>query len=132
MSSDPIHKNSNLEVRIGMVQINANFSGQEYLPLSGGMLWSFLRKHSKFAEELKLEALFHKRENPEDLANKLSRCKIVGFSLYVWNEQISFSVMKHLKNISPSTIIICGGPQVPDFAKSYLEEHPYIDFVVHG
>jgi radical SAM superfamily enzyme YgiQ (UPF0313 family) len=126
-----LHKNL-IEIKIGLVQINANFSGQEYLPLSVGMLWSYLKEYSKFRNQLKLEVLAHKREDPMHLARKLSNCNIVGFSLYVWNEQISLMTMKYLRQINPEVLIVCGGPQVPDDGAAYLEKYTFIDFLVHG
>lgn len=57
------------------------------------------------------------------------------FSSYVWNEAINLKVAKHVKKISPNSLIIFGGPHVPKFegdTEEFLQDNPFIDVAVLG
>jgi len=59
--------------------------------------------------------------------------KVIGISVYIWNEIFSHSVAKELKRQLPDSIIVFGGPQCdikynPDFFKKY----PHVDLVIPG
>ena len=120
------------KTKLGLMQVNSSFAGQEYLPLSVGCLWSAYRHYGHFTDQIVLAPIVYKREDPEVIASRLQDCGIVGASLYVWNEQISLEVLRRIKTHSPETTIICGGPQVPDEASQWLETNHFVDVVVHG
>lgn len=42
------------------------------------------------------------------------------------------AIAQALKRQQPDTIIIFGGPQVPDNAEQFLRENPFVDLVCHG
>lgn len=56
---------------------------------------------------------------------------IVGFGIYIWNINETFSVIRLLKQVKPDIIIIIGGPEV-----SYETEHQpiveQVDYVICG
>ena len=57
------------------------------------------------------------------------------FSSYVWNEKINLKVAKHIKQISPNSLIVFGGPHVPKFdgdSERFLQDNPFIDIAVLG
>ena len=67
----------------------------------------------------------------------LSRIKnpdIVGFSHFVWNEQINNDLAKKVKNKYPNCLIIYGGQSTPkqDRCKDFFKIHPYVDVLIHG
>jgi tRNA A37 methylthiotransferase MiaB len=64
--------------------------------------------------------------------NHLLNADVIGFSAYVWNIRLSLAVAQRVKQLQPETLIVFGGPQVPDHAESFLREHPFIDVVCHG
>ncbi|MCK4704433.1 MAG: DUF4080 domain-containing protein [Gammaproteobacteria bacterium] len=77
------------------------------------------------------EFTIHQR--PTDIAEKLLQTNptIISFGVYIWNvEEISETVAL-IKQISPDTIIILGGPEV-----SHYPDHPdvveLVDYVVQG
>ncbi len=117
---------------VGLVQVNNGFSGQYYLPYSVGVLESFARANLKDPEAFEFLIPIYCRENVERAAKKLRGADLVGFSLYVWNEQISLAIARALKSMSPYTVIVFGGPQVPDHAEAFLHEHEFVDIAVHG
>ena len=49
---------------------------------------------------------------------------VVGFSVYVWNIELSLAIARALKARRPATLIVFGGPQVPDRAEAFLRHNP--------
>jgi radical SAM superfamily enzyme YgiQ (UPF0313 family) len=72
-------------------------------------------------------------ERPIDIAEKLlmHRPQIIGFGVYIWNVAEVTKTVELLKQVSPETIIVLGGPEV-----SYLPDKPAVvdiaDYVVMG
>ncbi len=117
---------------VGLVQINSEFSGQVYFPLVAGYLESFFKTHSRFSEFVQFVSPIFKRDSVESISYKLRDCELVGFSVYVWNEQLSLAIAAEIKKNNPNVKIVFGGPQVPDNAESYLLQHDFIDLCVHN
>ncbi len=73
------------------------------------------------------------QQRPIDIAEKLLKHqpKIIGFGVYIWNVSEVSKTVELLKQISPETIIILGGPEV-----SFLPDKPAVvdcaDYVVMG
>jgi len=73
------------------------------------------------------------RQRPVDMAEQLLRENpiIIGFSVYIWNVAEVSETVSLLKQISPDTLIILGGPEV-----SHYPDHPDVveiaDYVVQG
>ena len=122
----------NPKITVGLSQINNSFSGANYLPYSVGLLQAYVEKHLPCKERFKFLQPVFKRTSVEDVVNQLLSAEVVGFSLYVWNEQISLEIIRQLKKQNSKVYIICGGPQVPDQAESFLRKNPEIDIAVHG
>ena len=120
------------KITVGLSQINNSFSGANYLPYSVGLLQAYVEKHLPCKERFKFLQPVFKRTSVEDVVNQLLSAEVVGFSLYVWNEQISLEIIRQLKKRNPKIYIICGGPQVPDRAELFLRENTGIDIAVHG
>ena len=58
---------------------------------------------------------------------------VMCFSNYAWNENLTFAFAKYIKEASPDTVVVFGGPNFPldkDGRKEYLEKHPDIDFYI--
>jgi radical SAM superfamily enzyme YgiQ (UPF0313 family) len=53
-------------------------------------------------------------ENSQSIAEKILECqpKIVGIGVYIWNAVDVKNLIEIIKKISPSTIIVLGGPEV--------------------
>lgn len=73
------------------------------------------------------------QQRPIDIAEKLLRHqpKIIGFGVYIWNVAEVTKTVELLKQVSPQTIIVLGGPEV-----SFLPDKPAVadiaDYVVMG
>ncbi len=73
------------------------------------------------------------QQRPIDIAEKLlkHRPKIIGFGVYIWNVEQITKTVELIKQVSPETIIVLGGPEV-----SHLPDKPVVvdvaDYVVMG
>src|SRR5262249_53562257 len=59
--------------------------------------------------------------------------RLVGFSNYVWNCNLSLGFARAIKDCFPSVIIVFGGPNLaydPTEQEQFLRENPQIDFHV--
>jgi radical SAM superfamily enzyme YgiQ (UPF0313 family) len=119
-------------ITIGFVQINSSFAGQDYFPLSVGLLQAYLQKNTPANMKLKFIEPVGRRAPPGAIARRLAAADIAGFSTYVWNQQISLAAAKRLKALNPRVLIVFGGPQVPNRAEKFLRLYPFVDLVCHG
>ena len=118
-----------IKPKIGLVQINNSFSGQNYLPYSTACLESYVMSQSKGFDFL---PHIYKRMPIKEIVNLLEGADIIGFSTYVWNAQISLEVARRIKKKNPEKLIVFGGPQVPDQPEFFLKTNKFIDVVVHN
>lgn len=58
--------------------------------------------------------------------------EIVGFSCYIWNIEETIKVVKMLKKINPSLIVVLGGPEVTYDTREWMEKIPEVDFIIIG
>src|SRR3990167_4830388 len=114
-------------VKIGMVQINNSFSGQNYLPLSTGMLQAYAQKNLTKPSDYKFMLPIYKRIPVSDAVSQLKDADVVFFSTYVWNFQISLEIARR-----HNSRIIFGGPHVPKDTESFLKKYPFIDTACYG
>lgn len=127
MTNDPVGP-----VKIGLVQINNSFSGQNYLPYSIALLQTYVQK---FAADPSLYAFLtplYRRVRIADAVEALKEADLVGFSTYVWNGRISLEIARRLKVLKPGIVIVFGGPHVPDQPEAFLRANPQIDLAVHN
>ncbi len=122
--------------KVGMVQINNSFSGQNYLPLSLGFLHSFARTHAPNFADFEFPLPVYRRV-PVDLAvEQLSGSDMACFSTYVWNFELSSAIARRLKEEKPETINVFGGCHIPDTREkgleAFLRERPFIDMAAIG
>jgi radical SAM superfamily enzyme YgiQ (UPF0313 family) len=121
------------KIEVGLVQINNSFSGQNYLPYSVGILESYVKKHISKDINLNFRDPIYKRTGINITVENLLGANIIGFSVYVWNFQISLEIAKRIKKRDPHTLIIFGGPHVPDNeTENFLRKYDFIDLAVHG
>ena len=120
------------KTKVGLVQINNSFSNQNYLPYSVGLLESYFLRYTRSPGRYEFLLPIYCRLAVEKAVEKLLGAEIVGFSAYVWNIRISLEIAKALKREKPETLIVFGGPHVPDRSEEFLRKNPFIDLCVHG
>ena len=117
---------------VGIVQMNNEFDGQVYLPLVAGYLEAIIKADGQLKDKFDFIEPIFTRLKVDEAISKLECCKIVGFSVYVWNEQLTLRIASELKQRNKNCLIIFGGPHVPDNAETYMSEHKFIDICVHN
>ena len=100
-----------------------------YFPLAVGLLGSELLR--EIPELVEIEIFKY----PQDLSKAVERRmpKIIGFTNYSWNCNLAYQYAKHIKEASPETIILFGGPNygsVQDEMTWFWKRYPLIDFYV--
>lgn len=143
-------------LRVGLVQINNEFSGQCYLPLSVGMLQAYAQKYLTHPEHYEFLLPIYNFVRIEKAAERFSDADIVGYSAYVWNFENSIAIAKEVKRQNPKVVNIFGGPHIPDGKKQFQRikisdpilvnferkritltqefhnKYPFIDMACHG
>ena len=119
-------------IKIGLVQINNSFSGQNYLPYSIALLQTYVQKFAVAPERYEFLTPLYKRVRIADAVEAMKDADMVGFSTYVWNGRISLEIARRLKALKPGIVIVFGGPHVPDQPEAFLRAHPQIDLAVHN
>ena len=74
-------------------------------------------------------------QNVDQVINDLveENPKVIGFSLYTWNEGTFTRMARKLREQLPDSYIVFGGPQQDvKFNKDYFRDHPYLDLVIPG
>ena len=120
------------KIKVGLVQINNSFSNQNYLPYSIGILLCYAGKFLKNKDRFEFSLPLYKRLPLDEGLRRLEGSDIVFFSVYVWNFRISAELAKALKQRRPGTLVIFGGPHVPDRSDDFMRKYPFIDVACHG
>ena len=74
---------------------------------------------------------------PEKLARAIKEngCPdVIGFSNYIWNSDLAAAFARRIKELSPRTIVVFGGPNYPiqpAVQEAFLRERPFIDFCIN-
>src|SRR5689334_2779096 len=119
-------------LRVGLVQINNSFSGQNYLPYSVALLQTYVQKMAPNPGRYEFLPALYKRVRIADAVEAMKDADLVGFSTYVWNGRISLEIARRLKALKPGIVIIFGGPHVPDQPEGFLRANRQIDLAVHN
>ena len=100
-----------------------------YFPLAAGLIGSMVLQEMPDLVEVEIF------KYPQDLSDAVARQmpKIIGFTNYSWNCNLAYQYAKRIKEASPETIIIFGGPNygsVQDEMTWFWQRYPIIDFYV--
>ena len=121
-----------MKTKVGMIQINNTFSERSYLPLSVGMLQAYTQRYLSQPDNYEFMLPIFSRIPVAEATEQLLDADIAFFSTYVWNFRLSLEIAKELKRQSPETIIVFGGPHVPDREADFLIKYPFLDVACHG
>lgn len=132
-SSTTFHPISNQNVSIWLADLTYTQQqiSSESMPSAIGGVASYAEKKLNLKNPIQLF------KYPEKLASSLeiSFPDIIGFSNYMWNCSLSLTFAKRIKEISPKTITVMGGPNFPVSKieqENFLREHTEIDFYIEG
>lgn len=119
-------------IKIGTAQISNSFSGQNYFPYSVGLLQAFARKHLAEPDNFDFLLPLYSRIPVEKAALRLQDADIIFFSAYVWNMRISLKIAEEIKRKNPGSIVVFGGPSVPDLSEDFLRQNHFVDIACRG
>lgn len=73
-------------------------------------------------------------ENIENIMADIYEQKpdILAFSCYIWNIELILKLCADFKKISPTTVIILGGPEVSYNSVQIIKENKAVDFIIRG
>ena len=111
-------------------QFNQSYDQTVYMPMSIAVLKSACLTDDFIIDNFSFAPMKFARDTTENVFSSYTQNDISAFSLYVWNERISFKLAQVIKDKFGS-IIICGGPSVEE-SEEFLRKHPYVDYAVHG
>jgi len=122
-------------MKISLVQPNFRQGGSAFsgywLPYSVGCVYSYSAQSPEFKGKLDLNKVIFRREKIEWASDDMLDDDIVFFSCYMWNWEYSKALAKMLKEKSPRTQIVFGGPQVTEFrSDEQIQQLPYVDTFV--
>lgn len=123
---------SNSKIKVGLVQVNNSFSNQNYFPYSVGILQAYAEKYLKEQNNFEFLLPIYSRVPVNIAVEKLLDADIVFFSIYLWNRNISLKIAEEVKKNKPETVIVFGGPQVPNRVENFLRQYNFIDITCHG
>lgn len=102
-----------------------------YFPLGVGYVAAYAKKRLGDLIDIQLF------KYPDDLADHLAENEVhvACFSNYSWNLKLGYQVATKIKEHSPRTIVVFGGPNYPDERsrqEEFLRNFPNIDFYIVG
>jgi radical SAM superfamily enzyme YgiQ (UPF0313 family) len=119
-------------VAIGARQRPAEAADWQIFPYAAGLLQAYAQRHAATRDRATFLPILHAPVSVEAAADALAAADLVAFSCYVWNIERSLAVARLVKQRRPETIVVAGGPQVPDHADAFLRDNPAIDLACHG
>ena len=57
---------------------------------------------------------------------------VIGLACYIWNIEMTIQLASMIRKVLPQTVIIFGGPEVSYGSADFLQQNPYVDYVVSG
>lgn len=123
-----MNKKKNL-VYLADLTHTGNVICSEVFPLSVGVIGAHLIY--KMSDGLEVE-LF---KFPKDLAESLEKNlpKVIGFTIYSWNTNLAYDFAKRIKDKSPETVIVFGGPNyglTNEEKEIFWKRYPLVDFYI--
>ena len=119
-----------LKIYLADLTYNTVSLATDSLPLNIGFVAAYCKQ--QFGEKVDIK-LFKYSQDLEK-AIKDSAPDILGMSNYPWNFNLGLSFFKIIKEISPNTVTVMGGPNIPLYDEdrtSFILKNPLIDFYVY-
>lgn len=114
-----------------LVQIGVSYSSPVFLPYSVGCIAAYLRRDEEIMSHYEIPDIIVMREKIEDVIKRFDNPAYAAFSCFTWNLEYNKTLAKELKNRFPDVKIIFGGHSVPH-GSDFLDEYPFIDFLMHN
>ncbi len=103
-----------------------------FLPYIYGLLRASAEKDPVISKNYLFQEPIFLPDTSENILMKMEKPDVTGFSCYVWNFRKHMKVARLIKEKWPETLIVAGGPHIPDVIEDFFLQHPYVDILVHG
>ncbi|MHC1694269.1 MAG: DUF4080 domain-containing protein [Eubacteriales bacterium] len=101
--------------------------------LSPWYLAAGIKLHGKDEHDIHIHEANIKQDSVDIVRAVLSHSPdAAAFSCYIWNIEKVRDITSEIKRISPSTVIILGGPEVSYNTREVLDTLPQVDYVIAG
>ena len=117
---------------VQLAQINNTYAGNAWLPYSAGIVQANAQAQFDLRETYRFASPIFLREDPEKVAASLDNPDVLGLSSYIWNWEWNKALAREVRARHPNTLIVMGGPQIPNWSDGFFQSHPYADILVHG
>lgn len=89
---------------------------------------------SKKHEVVISETTVNDRGGVLSLCEKLyeQKADMYAFSVYIWNREMQLCAASTIKKLLPQSTIVAGGPELSFCDDAFLDQNPYIDFLIRG
>ncbi len=104
----------------------------EVLPYQYGLMRAYLEQFAPQPERYQFLEPCFRAASVEETAQHCAAADLIGFAVYLWNEQFNLAVSRRIKELNPDSVILFGGPQVPVDAGRLLRDHPWLDLACAG
>ncbi len=118
--------------RLYMIQACNRQDGLTALPYSIGVLAAYALNDARIRDKYELCDIIGEKFDWDAYPNKIKHPDIVAFSCYIWNFEYSKALAKVIKKRFPQCVIIFGGHSIPIYNSNFLNDHSYVDYIIHG
>ena len=126
----PAKQTINLKIWLVDLTYTQQAIAADMIPMAIGCIAEYVEQECNLRDAIKLF------KYPEDLSATLVKegiPDVIGFSCYLWNNELSLAYARRIKSIKPETIIVFGGPHYPiqvEEQERFLRKRPEIDFFI--
>lgn len=103
-----------------------------FVPYSVGCLQAYAETRDAIRQRYEFAPLLAERWPIHDTVDAIREPAVLGLSCYIWSHEYSLEIARRVKQRFPECTVILGGPDIPNGVETYLRDHPFVDFVVHG
>lgn len=115
-------------------EFNVVMGAFRYLPFSTGLLRAFAMTDPVIRDNVHFMPFLYEMDTVKGVWSKITEAPdIFAFSLSMWNEQLSLTVAKSIKEVyRDKVLIVFGGCHVPHHPTEYMQKYPFIDVCVRS
>jgi putative methyltransferase len=103
-----------------------------FLPLVAGLMRAYAEQDPELRSSFSFVDPIFLADAPEQIAEAVVEPDILALSCYVWNFRRQMKIARLVKARHPETLVVAGGPHVPDRPMGFFAEFPCVDLLVHG
>ena len=115
---------------IYMVQVSNASEGCYFLPYAAGLLINYAFKSETVRQAFRFQRFVFRKEDIDECVASLEDPYLVGFSNSIWCSNYNKALAQAVKKAYPDCLILFGGKELPR-NNDYLDEYPYMDFLIH-